>query len=678
MEPRTRRRVRRTRRKTFPVLTTVGLVAILLAVAGWYYRQELATLYGQASEWIALRYGRSPVANSGAIPPPLEEKIPKQRSGKVRGDIYDRNFKVLAQTLDRVSVYVRPHELEDIYLAAGQLAAIFGLNEQELTEHLATDAQRVWVVKNISVEEEKTLKDLHMPGVYLHREDVRYYPYKGVAAHVLGYADHNMGLAGTEHFYNRLLDQVSIGQEDFPQIDLEGRSRTAVDGQHLVLTIDLKIQDYLEKYATSLEAVSGGSEVACLLMETDSGAVVANAHTPTFDPNLYYQYGQGSLNDIFAEPMVIPEDIRHFFQNAAMLQTESEGLQPELPWSVKAGTADPGVQVRLWEKMGLGTSPKLDFSMTDKQKQAGTEGQLLMLPQGENGMLPLQASPLQMLMGLVYLINGGHQVTPHVCGRILERSGEHEFFYKPPAMNKVGIDDHPGTAEIRSLLKAGRPQGPLESVFVSSSGLSLFSDPRGGRYQRSRIMFTVLPADKPELVLLTLVRKPYLEPSPPPTGNTLDLATPLEKMLPVMVALQQVHKNLSDMMTVAEKKASNYQQDLAKEKKKQQSDLQTIVAQHKLLMPDMVGLSLRRALRQLQDTQVKVRVQGTGRVVAQTPVAGTSLDHVKECQLSLQRDEKDPLRETPQKKGPIAMKGDREIKKKGKVLETRKGAARAN
>jgi len=90
------------------------------------------------------------------------------------------------------------------------------------------------------------------------------------------------------------------------------------------------------------------------------------------------------------------------------------------------------------------------------------------------------------------------------------------------------------------------------------------------------------------------------------------------------------------MMSKSERKETNYQQE---QKKKNPVGLETILEQHHPLMPDLSGMSLRRALHVLQDKKVKVRIQGTGRVVAQSPAAGISLGGVKECLLTLKKDE---------------------------------------
>jgi cell division protein FtsI (penicillin-binding protein 3) len=151
------------------------------------------------------------------------------------------------------------------------------------------------------------------------------------------------------------------------------------------------------------------------------------------------------------------------------------------------------------------------------------------------------------------------------------------------------------------------------------------------------MMFALLPGEKPELILMVVARQPYLDPVPATAKQGLDLTSPLVKILPAMVALQQVHKHLSDMRSVVARKESNYQQA---HRRINLSGLETMLDQQHLVMPDLAGMSLRRALCLLQDKKIKVRIQGTGRVVSQVPAAGMSLDNVKECRVTLKKDEK--------------------------------------
>ena len=626
-----RRKAKRSGRSRFPVLCMV-LMVVAGVVGGFLYKQEITDL----ARKVFFRQG----------------KIQDTKKNE-RGIIYDRNFKELALSLDRVSVYVRPRELGDIHGSAEQLATVLGMHEQELLGRLEKDAQRIWLAKNISLEEEKAVTDLHLSGVFLDRGQVRYYPYKGVAAHVIGFADQNMGLAGVEHYYNRLLNQASISQDEFPHVDLAGHARTGISGQHLALTIDLKIQDFLEKYVAALGAVHEGAEIAALLMETETGAIVANADFPSFDPNTFYQYKKKLLVNILLEPVVIPLEIRYFFQDAALLQADWDRYGQSYPWSITAGVTDTGSELHLWERLGLNAMPDLDFSVQNGKGDITGPEKKPVVSGDETGTLPLEATPIQILLGMNYLLNGNHQVLPHVLDRVLERNGEREYSFRPPI--SAPQESHPASAEIWRLFKAKGHKGVLDSVFVDASELSFQpvdtgherssvvraregeGTISGGEYLRNRMMFALLPAEKPELILMVMVRQPYLEPSLASAKEILDIVGPAGKILPSMVALQQVHKNLSDMMSMSERKESNYQQE---QEKKVLAGLETILELHPPPMPDLVGMSLRRALRLLQDKKVKIRIQGTGRVVAQSPSAGIPLDGVKECLLTLKKGEK--------------------------------------
>jgi cell division protein FtsI (penicillin-binding protein 3) len=611
---------RRGKRKSGRGLLLVWMLLIGVAgVAGgaFFYKQEISGFFQQA-------FSRQ------------EKATEKKKNG--RGTIYDRSFKELAISQDRVSVFVRPRELEDLHTSAERLAAVLGMNEQELLERFDKDVQQTWLAKDISLEEEKAVSELGLPGVFLHREQVRSYPYKQIAAHVIGFADHNMGLAGTEHFYNRLLDQTSISQADFPNVDLQGHHRTGGSGQHLVLTIDLKIQDFLEKYVAALGAVHEGAELAALLMETETGAIVANANFPSFDPNLYYQYGKESLTNILLEPILIPPSIQRFFKDAALLRTTGERDQQFCPWSIAAGVPDPERERQLWQQLGLAALPELDFSAQNGGDVAGLEPVSGALA-GNTADMPWQATPMQILLGVNSLVNGGRKVVPHVLDRVLERNGDREYFFRVAGGGKEAVPVFsPASLETWIFFKAQARAGVLDAAFLDAQGLSL--QPvlnKGGEYHRNRMVLAVLPGEKPELILMVVMRQPYLEPSSAAVKEIPAFAGSVEKILPSMVALQQVYKNLSDMMSISERKESNYQQQ---EKKKKQDELETILKEQHPLMPELTGLSLRKALRLLQDKNVRVRIQGTGRVVAQSPAAGVPLNDMQECRLTLKKDEK--------------------------------------
>jgi len=125
---------------TFLCMVLIGVAGVVGGAV--YYQQEITGLVSQALS--------------------RREKAPEKKKNG-RGTIYDRSFKELALSLDRVSVYVRPRELEDIHVSAGRLADVLGMNEQELLERFDKDVQQVWLAKDISLEEEKAVSESTFP-----------------------------------------------------------------------------------------------------------------------------------------------------------------------------------------------------------------------------------------------------------------------------------------------------------------------------------------------------------------------------------------------------------------------------------------------------------------------------------------------------------------------------------
>jgi len=76
-----------------------------------------------------------------------------------RGTIYDRNFKELAQTLERVSIYVRPREVKNIPETARLLSNMLALPESELIAHMERDSHLVWL-RRILIRKKKMLSQV--------------------------------------------------------------------------------------------------------------------------------------------------------------------------------------------------------------------------------------------------------------------------------------------------------------------------------------------------------------------------------------------------------------------------------------------------------------------------------------------------------------------------------------
>ena len=598
----------------------VGTLLLLggIAAAGWFkYQEQLENL---AEVWRETFDVKEPVA-----------------ADELRGTIFDRNFKELAQTLERVSLYVRPREVTNLEKSAEQLAKILGSPEAEIRESLEEDSHLVWLRRDIAQADEELVTELNLPGIYFHREFARSYPEQEKASHLIGYSENDRGLAGVEHYYDRLLNHGSIKQLELQEIDLGGLEQTSPYGHDLVLTLDMKIQSILENYVSGLGEKLGDIQIASLLLNPADGSIIAGANYPGYNLNNVWQHEHKVLDSLLFTPMVLPPEIRGFFRMAAQLQGGWEQSRQIFPWAIVPQKMDFARQIRLWDRVQLSTEMHVDFS--SGRKKATVIPQFMSCgPEEDYGTVPKAVSPLKVLLGMTHLLNGGKTIQPHILNRIVERSSQKEFYYNHAMVND-GRKVYPSLAskELRTYLCSVGTDEVLGAKIVGGESTSLIADYSGGQYVRDALSLVVVTGVKPELVLLLASRQEKAGAADRSVQKPGFLTRGLGELLPSMVALQQVNQNLSDMMELPEQQEKNFNRKERSEDG-QISGLAEVLDSHTVHMPSLVGMSLRKGLRILQRTAVKVEAKGSGRIVKQSPPPGTPLEKGAVVQLELEPD----------------------------------------
>lgn len=617
MVRKSRLRTENNRRRLVRILLVFLLVLSVVAGIAFVFRQQLLTL---SEVW--------------------QETFPvnEQPAKSVRGTIYDRNFKELAQTLERVSLYARPREVENLQETAGKLSLLLGIPEKEIQQRLGRDSHLVWLRRDIGQEEEEEIHRLNLPGVYLQREFARKYPEQALGAHLIGYAENDLGLAGIEHYYDHLLSHDHVRQEDIPAIDLKGEEQTSGYSHDLVLTVDMKIQAILDKYVADLGENLGSVQIGSLLLETVEGEIIAGANFPSYNPNAIWQYENEVLENILFSSMVIPEEIRQFFRDASLLQGGWEQATQVFPWSLVAETIDFSRQLKLWDRLQLTTELNVDLSGGKKQVSSIPEF-IDCKPGVDLGTVPKTAPPLKVLLGFTHLLNGGKKIQPHFLDRVLERPSQKEYFFNAFQGQVRGRNVLPSlvSGELRTLLRAKGKPGILDSVMLSGESVSRIALSTGFEYIRDRMSLVAIPGEKPEMILLLVSRQRELGPALADDSPSDFLTKNIDAILPSMVALQQVSSTLAGLVEAAERKNENFQSEVTVEEK-DVKNLAGMLKEQTRTMPDLRGLSLRKALRVLQGIEVKVQVEGSGRIISQSPEAGKALKAGAQCVLTLKKD----------------------------------------
>jgi cell division protein FtsI/penicillin-binding protein 2 len=209
-----------------------------------------------------------------------------------RGLIVDRQGRVLAISVPRVSVGVDPNAVTDAAVVARSLGEVLSLDAGDLYAQIkgSTDRRFLWIKRYLDPAVGPRLERLALPGVVLHREYERQYPMGNVAAHVLGFTDvDGRGLEGVEAVYeNDLAAQPGkwLLRSDVARrpIGMQGACDNGEDGNTVVLALDAVIQNIVQEEIERTATKYRAKGVIGIVMEPRSGEVLALANWPGFDP----------------------------------------------------------------------------------------------------------------------------------------------------------------------------------------------------------------------------------------------------------------------------------------------------------------------------------------------------------------------------------------------------------
>ncbi|HEY7583615.1 MAG TPA: penicillin-binding protein 2 [Acidimicrobiia bacterium] len=208
-----------------------------------------------------------------------------------RGNIFDRNGDPMAMTVDSRSIYLRPAEITEPLYVAQQVGGLLGVPAEGLLESIGSGEQFVYVKRQVELNQAEEVLSLNLAGVHAHEEPKRVYPTGSVASHVLGFVNiDGVGSEGIEYEFESDLRgtpgvfsfESAPGGVPIPWAP--SHATPAVPGEDLVSTVDLPVQYSAEAACAETLQVTGGTGCWIVAMEVETGAVLAIAGAPAFDP----------------------------------------------------------------------------------------------------------------------------------------------------------------------------------------------------------------------------------------------------------------------------------------------------------------------------------------------------------------------------------------------------------
>ena len=200
-------------------------------------------------------------------PPRAEKDVPEHPVN--RGDILDRNGRLLATSVVSRALVAWPPHIDEVEGTADLLSgALPWLSFEEARQRLSLKRKFVFVARRLTPRDQQAVLDLGLPGIGLESEDLRIYPHGALTAHVVGRTQPSdkgpIGNAGAEQRFNAILSDPT---------------------QSVQLSIDIRVQHVLREelsWAVAHYSAIGG---AGLVLDIQTGEVLAMVSLPDFDPN---------------------------------------------------------------------------------------------------------------------------------------------------------------------------------------------------------------------------------------------------------------------------------------------------------------------------------------------------------------------------------------------------------
>ena len=474
-----------------------------------------------------------------------------------RGTILDRHGKVLAMNVEVPSAFGVPTTLDSPTKTARVLAPVLQVRSDELERKLRQARSFVWLARKLDPEQGRRLERLSLDGVGVVMEGRRFYPKGPFLSHVLGFAGMDgEGLEGVEHRYESylrgekrmmVLQRDALGRSVFPT-DLTERNPTP--GHNLTLTIDEVIQYItereLEDAVTRAQAKSG----TMIVLEPQTGAVLAMAVSPRFDPNVVsnlspdrwrnkaladaYEPGStlkavvaaAAIEEHVVRPntMVFGEHGRMTIANTVIHDHEKLGwvsFSQVIQKSSNIGAAKTGMALgeqrlhRYLQTFGFGQKTEIDLpgegaGLVKRPKDWGRRS-VASISMGQE----IGVTPLQMVSAIAALANEGVLMKPYVVSEIRGPEGHLLKRVSPQVRRRVVSPEtaHTVTKILEGVVTDGTGGKAAIPGFrvAGKTGTAQKIDPRTGSYSVSRFVTSFagyVPADNPRLAMIVVIDEP--------------------------------------------------------------------------------------------------------------------------------------------------------------------------
>lgn len=390
----------------------------------------------------------------------------------LRGNIYDSDGEILAKSIELPSIAADTRQINNTEFTASKLSGLLQINKSDLIKKFKRKTSFVWIKRKVTDLESNAVKALKLPGVFLIKESSgkRFYPKGKLASHIIGYTGiDDQGLDGVESYYDDFLK----GKKGLLQAEIDNLGRAipggkfklnpAECGDNIYLTINEVIQHIAERELAKCVKEFNAKSGCIIVTNVNTGEILALADYPSYSPENFYNVPQSNLrnsaiSDAY-EPgstfkvilaaaaidsgKVAPSDsfycgnsIKigkweiHNANDGLASNTSRETLEDIIAYSFNVGTASVSLKIgkdtlyKYINFFGFGKPLGIDMPgeaggiVPPLQDWSGINQATISFGQG------VSVTPLQLIMAVSAIANGGVLYQPQIVKYIKNDSGE--------------------------------------------------------------------------------------------------------------------------------------------------------------------------------------------------------------------------------------------------------------
>lgn len=470
-----------------------------------------------------------------------------------RGTIYDRNGAVLAANSADYQISVSPRLVTQPDELATALAPILEIPRYEILGILESDKPFAILAGRVEPEIADLIRTLPYNGIQIDPLPRRFFPQGDLACHTLGYVDfEGQGGAGVEAFYQLELAGEAASKTINISPLTQQDSVIAREGADLVLTIDRTIQHAVEQRLTAAIAEYQARSGSIIVMDPRTGAILAMASAPCYDPYEFYDMNQEVLFSPTVQQQHEPGSVMKLITMAAALDsgqftpqstyydagTLEVGGHKTVNWdrsapgttdmttllsrslNVGAATLSTSLGADLYydymQRFGFGRPTNVDlFAEASGQMPLPgdplwTESMLATNAYGQS----LAVTPLQMITAVSAIANNGVMMQPYIVQEVRTENGT--IVHEPTVLGRPISPEAAQQTVTMAITAVARevPEAQIEGYSIAGkTGTAQIAE--NGIYLPNDTTASFvgwLPADNPELLIFIKLDRPQVSP----------------------------------------------------------------------------------------------------------------------------------------------------------------------